>query len=73
MRRHKAGSTDRAVIAEFLLRAAHEAGIAIGTDGYWLDIVPSRGMPRELYRSYCEALVPYREEIIAIIQRESVA
>jgi hypothetical protein len=30
-------------------------------------------MPRELYRTYCKALVPYREEIIAIIQQESMA
>jgi hypothetical protein len=60
---------DRKVIAEFLMRAAREAGIAIGTDGYWLDIVPPRGMPREFYRCYCEALAPYREEAIAIIRR----
>lgn len=61
-------------IARFILAAAREAGVAIGSDGYWIDVIPRRGLPlklwNELQREFSHAV---REHYDAVLVMEEGA
>jgi hypothetical protein len=49
-------SDRRTTTARFVLGAAAESGLKLGTDGYWLDVVYPRGFDPEVARSFSRAL-----------------
>jgi hypothetical protein len=57
--------------AAFVLREAVAHGVIIGTDGNELIMGPPRGMPRESWRSFQDALIAFMPEIIAQIEAEN--
>jgi hypothetical protein len=68
--RYQTEKPDASTRAAFVLRAAADAGIRVGTDGKELLICPPRGMPRASYWSFRHALVEHLAEIIALIEAE---
>jgi hypothetical protein len=64
-------TSKRRAVAAFILQSASEAGIRIGTDGEWLDLLKPRSMTSEVWFGFERALIAYREEVIAIIQAEA--
>jgi len=58
--------TDTATAA-FVLRAATDAGILLGTDGH---VSPPRDMPNDSWSSFGQAMAEHRDEIIELIRRE---
>jgi len=61
-------------IARFILAAAREAGVAIGSDGYWIDVIPPRGLPPKLWnklqREFSHAVSEHYAAVLAAIMEE---
>jgi hypothetical protein len=58
--------------ARFILAAAKEAGIhVVGTDGYWLDVIYPRGLPKDVHSNFSLAFSAHHDAIVAFIQAEN--
>jgi hypothetical protein len=59
--------------ARFVLDAAAAAGIrfSVDHDREYLTLIPPRFMPRQSWRSFEDAIIAHRDEIIEIIVREA--
>jgi hypothetical protein len=59
--------------AAFVLHAAAEAGIRLGTNGEDLLVSPPRAMPKESWHSFERAIFEHRDAIIQLIMEEQRA
>ena len=61
-------------IARFILAAARGAGVAIGTDGYWIDVIPPPGLQpkllKKLQREFSDAVGKNYDAVLAVIMEE---
>jgi hypothetical protein len=57
--------------AQFVLKAAADAGIKIGTDGTDLILAIPPRLPSEVRRSFEQAIAQHEREIIALILAEN--